>query len=131
MFLTAACTYSCNCFNHRSGHCKGDDPRAPGIAERREYWILVSTVGSVQDLVRDHIKIFGSGEATDKNQFENLMSHLCAPSGPKWCSLSFPVYCMCLLLRCVTSRNISGHPVATQTVSAWEVYWLVTVSLHG
>jgi hypothetical protein len=56
----------------------GDDPRAPHILERREYWVLKQSTGKITELIKDHIKVFFSGGIDNMQSFGDIMTSISA-----------------------------------------------------
>lgn len=68
----------------------GSDPRAPHIEERREYWILKTSTGEIQELIQEHMSIFCPVEAGSMDNFQKLAAGLAVSYVPK----SFHVHVM-------------------------------------
>ena len=60
----------------------GDDPRAPHIQERREFWVLKSSSGKVTEYINDHVKIFGTGSVQSMSEFSGIMAAISAQCRP-------------------------------------------------
>lgn len=69
-------SYHCSCLNCLA---LGDDPRAPHILDRREYWVLKQSTGKITELIRDHMKVFFSGNINDMQSFGAIMTSLSTP----------------------------------------------------
>jgi hypothetical protein len=54
----------------------GADPRAPHIEERREYWILKTSTGEIQELIQEHMTIFCRVDPGSVENFQKLAAGL-------------------------------------------------------
>lgn len=58
---------------------QGPDPRAPHIVERVEFYVLKESTGEIEELAKDHLKIFCSVEASNQVQLQAFVAALSGP----------------------------------------------------